>query len=399
MTKRVFVSSTFVDLADYREQVLGAVRQLDAIDVSMEHFGARDERPKDECVRLITEDADVFVGIYGHRYGYVPANDEISITESEYEAATSAGLPRLIYLVDESVPWVPEYIDKGDSELKLAAFKQRLKASHMCALFRSKHDLAAKVAADLGRHFVNQQTRESVRTKSAPTIDHEREYRLIQDIKSADTYEATRAIRALAPFQSPWLVDALSAIVVGDDEKLADSSLDALRKISGRVSAKVISAALASPFMAVRTSAAFQLGEMALFGRRDDSLEVIDTLIELLSDATQPLRVLEEAVHSVSKIGGAKAFEALTKILAADLMPGDLKAMALHGPGRFWQAPEFAYNPSASLYNKFVSEATAIIDAWPPDLCKSVQQSHIFGYIRPPLKQRVASRAQTDDNA
>ena len=68
MNKRVFVSSTFVDLQIHRKAVLDVIRQLGAIDVSMEHFGARDERPKDECLRLVREESDVFVGIYAHRY-------------------------------------------------------------------------------------------------------------------------------------------------------------------------------------------------------------------------------------------------------------------------------------------------------------------------------------------
>jgi Domain of unknown function (DUF4062) len=153
MSKRIFISSTSVDLADYRETVQRAIRQLGAIDVSMENFGGRDERPKDECLRLIEDESDVFVGIYAYRYGYVPKGDSISLTQAEYEAATLAGLKRFIYLVGESVPWVPAHIDKNESEGKLNEFKDKLKANHMCQFFSNKDDLAAKVAADLGRHF------------------------------------------------------------------------------------------------------------------------------------------------------------------------------------------------------------------------------------------------------
>jgi len=49
----VFISSTYTDLVEYRKTVQNAIRQLDAIDVSMEHFGARDEQPVDECLRLM----------------------------------------------------------------------------------------------------------------------------------------------------------------------------------------------------------------------------------------------------------------------------------------------------------------------------------------------------------
>src|ERR1044072_2582026 len=111
MNHRVFLSSTFTDLADYRSTVQGAIRQLGAIDVSMEHFGARDERPADECIRLVRQESDLFVGIYAHKYGYVPDGAEISISEMEYKAASEASLPRFIYLVDEKQPWLPAHID------------------------------------------------------------------------------------------------------------------------------------------------------------------------------------------------------------------------------------------------------------------------------------------------
>lgn len=152
MSKNVFISSTFKDLEAFRKTVIEAVRQLGAVDVSMEHFGARDDRPKDECLKLIGE-SDVFVGIYAYRYGYTPEGDLISILEAEYEAATSAGKPRLIYIIKEGVPWPPDLIDTGPAAEKLLVFKKRLLARHIVKMYTQKDDLATFVAADLGRYF------------------------------------------------------------------------------------------------------------------------------------------------------------------------------------------------------------------------------------------------------
>lgn len=152
MSKRVFISSTFKDLSAFRQTVIEAVRQLGAVDVSMEHFGARDERPKDECLTLIGE-SDVFVGIYAYRYGYIPEGDSISILEAEYDAATSAGLPRLIYIVKEGVSWPLELTDVGLPAEMLLIFKQRLFSRHIVKAFTQQDDLATFVAADLGRYF------------------------------------------------------------------------------------------------------------------------------------------------------------------------------------------------------------------------------------------------------
>jgi hypothetical protein len=156
MKHRVFLSSTFTDLADYRKTVQGTIRQLGAIDVSMEHFGARDERPVDECVRLVREESDLFVGIYAHKYGYVPDGAEISISEMEYKAASEASLPRFIYVVDDNQPWLPVHIDTGTSRERLLAFKAGLLKRHICQTFGGQDHLAAKVVADVGRHIAMQ---------------------------------------------------------------------------------------------------------------------------------------------------------------------------------------------------------------------------------------------------
>lgn len=153
MMKRVFVSSTLIDLREYRMRVQEVIRQLGAIDISMEHFGARDERPKDECLRLIREESNLFVGIYAHRYGFIPNGDQKSITEQEYDAATNENLARFIYIIDDDAAWKPAYIDKDVLAEKLMRFKAKLKASHTCKYFSNQDQLASFVAADLGRHL------------------------------------------------------------------------------------------------------------------------------------------------------------------------------------------------------------------------------------------------------
>jgi hypothetical protein len=150
---RIFLSSTFTDLAEHRKTVQSAIRQLGAIDVSMEHFGARDERPSDECVRLVREESQLFVGIYAHRYGYVPDGSDISISEMEYRAASEIPLPRFIYLIDENYPWVPAHIDIGTGRERLSSFKAALLKRHICQRFGGQDQLATKVVADVGRHI------------------------------------------------------------------------------------------------------------------------------------------------------------------------------------------------------------------------------------------------------
>ena len=148
-----FVSSTFEDLKDHRQEVREVIRKLGIIDISMEMMGARDERPKSECIRLISKESQLFVGVYAYRYGYIPDGDTVSIMETEYLAASECQLPRFIFLVDESTPWLPTQIERGAGEVKLNSFKARLKANHVCEFFGDANDLAKRVAASLGRQL------------------------------------------------------------------------------------------------------------------------------------------------------------------------------------------------------------------------------------------------------
>ena len=181
---RVFVSSTFNDLQAHRSAVREGIRQLGLVDVSMENLGARDERPKDECLRIVQDESEIFVGIYAHRYGFVPQGDDKSITESEYEAATVTNLPRFIYLVDPDHPWRPKDIDDGVSKERLDRFRNQLLATHICQRFTTADQLTARVVADLGRHQAMRQAArvgakidlpeigiESLRGKVAETSD------------------------------------------------------------------------------------------------------------------------------------------------------------------------------------------------------------------------------------
>ena len=130
---RVFLSSTTVDLALFRDAVLHVSQRLGADVVAMENFGP-DPRTAVELCREKVEAADVFLGLYAHRYGYVPDGFAgRSITELEYEWAIARHPPPrlLVFIVDNEYPWPPKWIDHGESWDRLQAFLGRLRASHV----------------------------------------------------------------------------------------------------------------------------------------------------------------------------------------------------------------------------------------------------------------------------
>ncbi|NYJ05041.1 ATP-binding protein [Petropleomorpha daqingensis] len=91
---RVFISSTMEELAAERRAVRDAITRLRLTPVLFE-LGARPHPPRDLYRAYLTQ-SDVFVGVYGERYGWVAPTMDISGLEDEFNL--SAGMPRLMYV-------------------------------------------------------------------------------------------------------------------------------------------------------------------------------------------------------------------------------------------------------------------------------------------------------------
>ena len=91
---RVFVSSTLQELAEDRRAVREAIESLRLTPVMFEQ-GARPHPPR-ALYRAYLEQSDVFIGLYGERYGWVAPGEEMSGLEDEYRL--SGDRPKLIYI-------------------------------------------------------------------------------------------------------------------------------------------------------------------------------------------------------------------------------------------------------------------------------------------------------------
>jgi hypothetical protein len=146
---KVLISSTRIDLAQFREEVKEKLVALHQVVLMMETFGSN---PSD-AVTVSTDqvrECDLFIGIYGYRYGYVPEGDKKSITEQEYDLARELGKRCLCYVASESLK--PEVFEEDESkQQRLADFKQRIDVQLVRTVFKSPDDLREKVGDDVNR--------------------------------------------------------------------------------------------------------------------------------------------------------------------------------------------------------------------------------------------------------
>src|SRR5690606_172577 len=99
---QVFISSTFVDLKEYREAATWAILKARHIPAGMETFPAADDRGWKTIQRTI-DDSDYYVILVGARYGSLDRETGISWTEREYRYAVEKEIPVLPFLQDTAL--------------------------------------------------------------------------------------------------------------------------------------------------------------------------------------------------------------------------------------------------------------------------------------------------------
>lgn len=154
MTK-IYISSTYADLVDFRAVVYRTLRQMEQDSVAMEDYVAADERPVDKCLRDVSN-CNLYIGVIGWRYGYVPPEDNPdlkSITQMEYERATALKCPRLLFLVSPSAVWPEEHTDQvtgeGLSGERIRRFREDLCRRHIVSFFEKPDELGRLVSIAL----------------------------------------------------------------------------------------------------------------------------------------------------------------------------------------------------------------------------------------------------------
>jgi len=234
MTK-IYVSSTYKDLVEHRQQVYDKLRERRYDVIAMEDYVATDKRPLEKCLADVAS-CRIYVGIFAWRYGYVPPGQERSITELEYRQAGESDLERLIFLLDEKAPWSPQYIDgvtgEGGRGKKIEALRGELMTAHLVQFFKSPEELAEQVAASVAEWA---QARlkadmDSLRDRQAQADRERREMRARQRVVNlrpldvAHFKDRLREMRALCDHLTEGSVRLVSVVGRGGMGKTALAS-------------------------------------------------------------------------------------------------------------------------------------------------------------------------------
>src|SRR5437773_4752684 len=151
MIKRyqVFVSSTFEDLQEERQQVIQALLELDCIPAGMELFPAADE-DQWTLIKEVISDCDYYIVLIGGRYGSVGPS-RLSYTEMEYRYAVELGKPVLAF-VHKDPRILPAFKVDSNPEpgRKLAEFRT-LAQRKMCRFWTTAPELGGLVSRSVVR--------------------------------------------------------------------------------------------------------------------------------------------------------------------------------------------------------------------------------------------------------
>ena len=151
MEKRyqVFISSTFVDLQNARQEVSRALLRSECFPAGMELFPAADDE-QFEIIKSYIDESDYYLIVSAGRYGSINGKTGLSFTEMEFDYALLKRKP-IIALLHKDPHVLPndqcENTDEGRRALE--AFRKKLQFGRMVGFWEDAKDLGREVVHGL----------------------------------------------------------------------------------------------------------------------------------------------------------------------------------------------------------------------------------------------------------
>lgn len=198
MIKRyqVFVSSTYQDLQEERQEVMQALLELDCIPSGMELFPAAND-DQWTLIRKVIDDCDYYLVIVAGRYGSV-GKTGISYTEMEYRYALDQGKPIIAFLHRDPGKLPSSRCDSSpDDRQKLEEFRT-LAQQKMVKFWETPSDLGSVVSRSIIMLMRNNPATGWVRADVLPDEDTTEQILRLRN-RVSELEDALQSSRTTAP--------------------------------------------------------------------------------------------------------------------------------------------------------------------------------------------------------
>jgi hypothetical protein len=144
---KVYLSATLNDLGPERQAVKEA---LGGECIVVESYTADERSVRESCLADVAG-CDLYIGIIGFRYGFIPRKETRSITELEYDRARECKVPTLVFVKDddEIKPKFHDAVTNENPRELIETFRKRVTSgaedAARSAPFKSKEDLKSQV--------------------------------------------------------------------------------------------------------------------------------------------------------------------------------------------------------------------------------------------------------------
>jgi hypothetical protein len=289
---KVYVSSTFRDLRDCRQAVEEAVRLLGHQDLAMEHYGADPRPPLEKCLRDV-EASDVYLGIFGRRYGWVPPGSTQSITELEYRHAIRSDKEILLFVIDEDARgWSEPEDEPPERKAQLARLREEASVKFLPGRFSSCQELAVKAIAALA----------NLGAPGSTAADPLREDQLLRRVLANDPATLARSEQALVDMGSAAYAALLRARLregqASQEQRTAQvKQLAEVEQQNHRVM-PILRDLLGAADPSTRAAVVFEFAQRALRSQRVTDEDVL-AIIALYTDVSADVR--REVGHAMWK--------------------------------------------------------------------------------------------------
>lgn len=150
---QIFVSSTYLDLINTRQEVTKHILNMNHVPAGMEMFSSNGY-PQWETIKKTIDSSDYYILIIGERYGSLCSDEGISFTEKEFNYAQSKGIPTLCFLSSSNYTTTKDKRESdSDKQNKLEIFRNKITTNLLCDMWNTEDELIGKVSAALYKIF------------------------------------------------------------------------------------------------------------------------------------------------------------------------------------------------------------------------------------------------------